>query len=150
MGAKKKKQVAGAWALVFHQDSVLLVLNKWEHRVFGPCWGVPGGSQEPGETLEATVIREVKEETGLDVAVDGLCFLIEYDEFVAPYFSAHIVGDNTLTNEVHLEMQFVALDELPEFAPNKVIARQPILDFLTPEMSSRRYYQFETAWDVIG
>lgn len=30
-------------------------------------WSVPGGAMEPGESISQTVVREVKEETGLDV-----------------------------------------------------------------------------------
>jgi 8-oxo-dGTP pyrophosphatase MutT (NUDIX family) len=32
------------------------------------AWGPPGGGREPGETLAATVVREVEEETGLVLA----------------------------------------------------------------------------------
>jgi len=33
-----------------------------------PYWSIPGGYLEPGETFETAAIREVKEETGLDIA----------------------------------------------------------------------------------
>ena len=32
-----------------------------------PYWSIPGGYLEPGETFESAAIREVKEETGLDI-----------------------------------------------------------------------------------
>lgn len=38
-------------------------------------WGVPGGGHEPGETLEETARREVREETGVDCTLTDLAFL---------------------------------------------------------------------------
>lgn len=35
-------------------------------------YAIPGGAQEIGETISQTVVREVKEETGVDVEVTGL------------------------------------------------------------------------------
>ena len=46
-----------------------------EHHFFATgerYWGLPGGRQEPGETDEETVAREVLEETGLAVRVEKL------------------------------------------------------------------------------
>ncbi len=35
-------------------------------------WGFPGGAMELGESAEETAVRELREETGLDVRVDSL------------------------------------------------------------------------------
>ena len=43
-----------------------------------PVWGLPKGTPEPGETAEQTAIREVGEETGLQVRIEELIDSIEY------------------------------------------------------------------------
>ena len=63
----------GAVAVV--DDRVLMI-----RRGHGPAageWAVPGGRVEAGELLESAVVREVAEETGLDVVVDELLGWVE-------------------------------------------------------------------------
>ena len=43
-----------------------------EKRSDNGMWGLPGGGIEPGESVYETALREVKEETGLDVGITGL------------------------------------------------------------------------------
>lgn len=54
-------------AVVQHDGKVLL-LQRPEDDFMGGIWELPSGKVEPGETLDQALIREVKEETGLDVA----------------------------------------------------------------------------------
>ncbi|WP_435179761.1 NUDIX hydrolase [Halorussus sp. AFM4] len=57
---------AGVWT-TDEAGRVLLVRHDGES-----AWSDPGGKQEPGESLEATARREAREETGVDVELDGV------------------------------------------------------------------------------
>jgi 8-oxo-dGTP diphosphatase len=59
----------GAAAVIFDDDGrILLVRENYDRRRYG----LPGGAVETGEAPDAAVLREVKEETGLEAAVEHL------------------------------------------------------------------------------
>jgi 8-oxo-dGTP diphosphatase len=90
---------------------------------FKDYWALPGGRLDLGETVEQTVIREVKEETGLDVAVickvgeyheQGVQGGVEYDYYPA-CFLVKIVGGEIKKQESEIEeIQLFSLSKLPE------------------------------------
>lgn len=61
---------------VLIEDSKLLLTE--QHVTQARNWSLPGGGLEYGETIEQCIIREVKEETGLDVSVKGLLYVCDH------------------------------------------------------------------------
>jgi ADP-ribose pyrophosphatase YjhB (NUDIX family) len=68
-------------AIVFRGDAVLLVKRASEPHA--GRWSLPGGRLEAGETVEAAVVREVAEETGLAVRPLGVSNVTDYVERAA-------------------------------------------------------------------
>jgi len=62
-----ERPVVGVGAVIIQDGRVLLVKRRYEP--LAGRWSLPGGMLELGETLEAGLMREMQEETGLDVAV---------------------------------------------------------------------------------
>src|ERR1044071_8470002 len=58
---------AGVGAVILHDGHVVLIRRGVEP--LKGQWSLPGGAVELGETLEECVVREMQEETGLDVEV---------------------------------------------------------------------------------
>ena len=60
--------------LIIHDNCIALnEFNDGEH------YNLPGGGAEPGETIREAVVREIKEETGLDVEVGELLFVVDHE-----------------------------------------------------------------------
>lgn len=88
-------------------------------------WSIPGGLVELGETVRDTVIREVKEETNLDVEAHSLIDIVdnlEPDEkgklryhFVILDFFVRLKGGNPDAGSDALEVRWVSLNEVEKY-----------------------------------
>lgn len=67
--------LVGVGAVIVHEGRVLLVQRG--HEPLRGQWSIPGGLIEIGEMLHEAVVREVREETGLDVEPIELVELLD-------------------------------------------------------------------------
>jgi 8-oxo-dGTP diphosphatase len=67
--------LVGVGAVVFRGEEVLLV-RRGQEPAKG-AWSLPGGLVEVGEGLEAALLREIQEETGLVVRILGVSAVLE-------------------------------------------------------------------------
>ena len=56
------------------QDHKILLIRHTQHSTNRSYWVIPGGGIEQSKTEEECVIREMKEETNLDVIIEKLAF----------------------------------------------------------------------------
>jgi mutator protein MutT len=70
-----EKPACAVGAIVLEKGEVLLVRR--DHAPALGQWSLPGGRVEWGETLQEAVAREVREETGIDIEVEGLAGIAE-------------------------------------------------------------------------
>jgi mutator protein MutT len=67
------KPIEVAAGLVF-RDGKILITQRYAEAHLGGLWEFPGGKREPGETFEICLVRELREELGIEVEV---CELVE-------------------------------------------------------------------------
>jgi 8-oxo-dGTP pyrophosphatase MutT (NUDIX family) len=113
---------ASVSAVIFDHRGRLLL----QQRSDGGQWGLPGGSVETGESVHDAVIREVREETGLHVAVrrlvgvysDPALQVVRYPDgnvwhYVSICFECTVRGGTLTTCDETLALRYVSPARLP-------------------------------------
>ncbi|MGA1842686.1 MAG: NUDIX hydrolase [bacterium] len=102
----------------------------WQRRSDFDWWGLPGGILELGESLSECIVREVREETGLEVEPSRLVGIYSSPDFDVTYpngdlvqqvtacFDCRIVGGKLMPdkNEI-LDLAWFPMDEIPSTSP---------------------------------
>lgn len=123
-------------AIVPYPDNKILLIKR-NTIPFKGYWALPGGRMDPGESVEQTIIREVKEETGLDVTIvrkvgeyveKGVKDDVEY-EYYPTCFVVKPVGGEVKKQESEIqEIKLFSLNELPK--PLAFVHEEMIKDYV--------------------
>ncbi|MEV6526660.1 NUDIX domain-containing protein [Longispora sp. NPDC051575] len=112
--------VVAVTAFVLDDQGRVLLIRRSDNDL----WALPGGAQDFGEYIAQTVVRETREEAGIDVEVTGVVGIYTNPNHVVEYsdgevrqqfsicFTANPVGGELATSDESTEVRWVAQSEL--------------------------------------
>jgi ADP-ribose pyrophosphatase YjhB (NUDIX family) len=112
--------VPAASAIVVDQAGRILLHRRTDNEL----WSIPGGGMEVGERIADTVVREVREETGLEVLPEAIVGIYSDPHHVVEYgdgevrqqfsicFTCRLVGGELATSDESLEVGFFTQTEI--------------------------------------
>jgi len=102
----------GVSAVVFNEDKTKVLVQKREDL---KIWTIPGGAVEPNESLTEAVIRETKEETGIDVEpikISGIYLRdIRFLEGLNITFVCNPIGGRLTTSKESIKVAWMPIEK---------------------------------------
>lgn len=122
IGCANLKKYSGktSTAIIPFPDNKILLIKR-NTIPFKGYWALPGGRMDYGENVEQTIIREVKEETGLDVTIvgkvgeyveKGIKDDVEYEYYPTCFIVKPVGGE--------IKKQDSEIQEIKLFSPNEL------------------------------
>ena len=96
-----------------------LACQRPAHKARGMLWEFVGGKVEPGETREAALIRECREELDVTIAVQDVFFEVDH---VYPDLTIHLtlfhatIAEGTPKKLEHNDIRWITVDEIDQYA----------------------------------
>lgn len=119
-----------AAGVIFNQKGQIL-LGKTTYQRIHP-WGLPGGSLEYGEDPQDAVVREVWEETGLEVEVKELLLAKNSSarDQIGVFYLSEFQGGMLHPSDEMAEFRYFDLDNLPDVRPSDAILLKQLAEMV--------------------
>ena len=109
---------------IVEKDGKYLLVQEAKKKCYKK-WNFPAGHLDFNESLEQGALREIKEETGCDVELDGICYIanriLEDDLFIMIAFNAKLVKEDIkFDKEEILDVKWFSYDEIVNKMDNEL------------------------------
>ena len=114
-------------AVIFEAEKILLVREK------NGLWSLPGGWVDVLESIESNTIKEVKEESGLDVITKRVIAIQDRNKHNKPLYpygvckvfvECEVIGGEFIENIETTEIKYFSIENLPNLCEAKTTSKQ--------------------------
>ena len=105
-------------AALIWEGNQLMICQRPAHKARGLLWEFAGGKVEPGETKEAALIRECREELGITVSVGEIFMEVTH---TYPDLTVHLtlfhasIAEGVPQKLEHSDIRYITVDEIPQY-----------------------------------
>ena len=100
------------------EGNQFMICQRPAHKARGLLWEFAGGKVEPGETKEAALIRECREELGITVSVGEIFMEVTH---TYPDLTVHLtlfhasIAEGVPQKLEHSDLRYITVDEIPQY-----------------------------------
>ena len=105
-------------AALIWEGNQIMICQRPAHKARGLLWEFAGGKVEPGETKEAALIRECREELGITVSVGEIFMEVTH---TYPDLTVHLtlfhasIAEGVPQKLEHSDIRYITVDEIPQY-----------------------------------
>lgn len=117
---------------IVKKDAKYLLVQEAQEKAYG-LWNLPAGHVDKGESLQTAAVREVKEETGLDVELGREVALYHetVEKPVKHIYEARVLGGTLQAQEGEiLQVAWLSYDEVAELTKKDVLRASWVWDVI--------------------
>ena len=102
------------------KNGKFLILKRHPNSTTNPnCWELPGGKVDEGEDFDVALVRELKEETNLDIKIGNLVGAVQEDfphkRTIAVVMNVEFISGSIEISDEHVDWKWISIDEIDDF-----------------------------------